>query len=128
MRSDMTPSRRCLPTGAVIAFVSGVSTLSIPTAQGRAHEAVSGFKYDSYCCNGNNHTGDCQRIPTRNVRITSGGYEIILKPGDHRLVTRTHDFQLPQSEARRSTDSEYHICLYPTEDTLRCFYAPDMGF
>jgi hypothetical protein len=38
-------------------------------------------------------------------------------------VTRPHHFTLPQAKARRSRDAEYHLCLYPTEDTLRCFYA-----
>lgn len=93
-----------------------------------AHEAHSGWKYESYCCNGDNHTGDCQMIATKNVKVIKNGYEIILGPGDHRLITRNHDFKLPQSEARRSKDSEYHICLYPNEDTLRCFYAPDMSY
>jgi hypothetical protein len=44
------------------------------------------------------------------------------------LITRNHDFKVPQTEARHSQDEEYHICLYPNEDTLRCFYAPDMAY
>ncbi|WP_165218266.1 hypothetical protein [Affinirhizobium pseudoryzae] len=93
-----------------------------------AHEAHSGWKYEAYCCNGNEHTGDCQMISTKNVRITPNGYEISLRAGEHRLVTKSHAFRVPQSEARRSQDEEYHLCLYPNEDTLRCFYAPDMSY
>jgi hypothetical protein len=93
-----------------------------------AHEAHTGWKYESYCCNGNEQTGDCQMIPTRSVRVTQGGYEVSLAPGDHRLVTRKHLFKWSQGETRRSQDGEYHLCLYPNEDTPRCFYAPDMGF
>ncbi|KAA3505309.1 hypothetical protein EXN24_01295 [Rhizobium rhizogenes] len=93
-----------------------------------AHESHKGFKYESYCCNGDAETGDCQMIPTRSVRVTQDGYEVSLAPGDHRLVTRRHVFSWSQREARRSEDGEYHLCLFPDEDTPRCFYAPDMGY
>ncbi len=93
-----------------------------------AHDAQTGWKYEAFCCNGNNHTGDCQMIPEKSVRITQQGYQITLAPGDHRLVTRSHVFKLSGGMSRRSQDGEYHLCLYPNEDTLRCFYAPDMGF
>jgi hypothetical protein len=121
--STETELMRAVLTGLMIAYASCVHATSAA-----AHEAMSGWKYDGFCCNGDNHTGDCQMISTRNVKIINGGYEIILGPGDHRMITRKHDFVLPQSEARRSKDSEYHLCLYPTEDTLRCFYAPDMSY
>ncbi|MFC3164710.1 hypothetical protein [Ciceribacter thiooxidans] len=93
-----------------------------------AHDAATGWSYDAFCCNGSHVSGDCQTIPSRSVRVTRNGYEITVGPGDHRLVTRRHDFTLPQSNARRSQDEEYHLCLFPDEDTLRCFYAPDMGY
>ncbi|UJW74393.1 hypothetical protein [Rhizobium sp. SL42] len=93
-----------------------------------AHEPKSGWQYDAFCCNGNQHTGDCQMIPSQSVRIIKDGYLLTLGPGEHRLVTRRHIFNVPQVTTRRSEDSEYHLCLYPNEDTLRCFYAPDMSF
>jgi hypothetical protein len=93
-----------------------------------AHEAHSGFKYERYCCNGDDQTGDCQMIPMRTVKITPDGYVVSLGPGDHRLVTRKHVFNWSQAQVRHSDDGEYHLCLYPNEDTPRCFYAPDMGF
>lgn len=93
-----------------------------------AHEAHSGFKYARYCCNGDSQTGDCQTIPMRAVTIAPGGYIISLGPGDHRLVTRNHVFNWSQDQTRRSEDGEYHLCLFPNEDTPRCFYAPDMGY
>ncbi|HEX2146441.1 MAG TPA: hypothetical protein VHG11_02160 [Pseudorhizobium sp.] len=114
---------RRLPTTLLVALVSSTAAPPAP-----AHDARTGWAYDTFCCNGNSHNGDCQMISTKNVRIINGGYQISLGPGDHRLVTRPHHFSLPQSQARRSQDEEYHICLYPTEDTLRCFYAPDMAF
>ena len=114
---------RTLSVSLIVAFLS-----SAPVVPALAHDAAPGWDYDKFCCNGDNHAGDCQMISTKNVRVIEGGYQIVLGPGDHRMVTRPHNFSLPQSEARRSQDEDYHICLYPTEDTLRCFYAPDMGF
>lgn len=113
---------RSILTLVMIAYAS-----AFPSSLG-AHEAMTGWKYEAFCCNGNEHTGDCQMISTKNVRITAQGYEISLKPGEHRLVTKRHEFSVRQSDARRSRDEEYHLCLYPNEDTLRCFYAPDMAY
>jgi len=93
-----------------------------------AHDAATGWSYDPYCCNGNAEHGDCQMIPSKTVAITPDGYRVTLRPGDHRLVTRSHVFLLPMTRAMHSGDSDYHICLFPNEDTPRCFYAPDMGY
>lgn len=97
-----------------------------------AHEAHSAsgmtWKYDGFCCNGDSTTGDCQAIPTKSVKVVKGGYEVSLSAGDHRLVTRPHTFFVKQDDVRVSKDDDYHACLYPTEDTLRCFYAPPPSF
>lgn len=106
---------------------AAAALLVIPWKIGHAHDAPSGMRYDGWCCNGNNHTGDCEPIPSTSVRETAGGYVIAVKPGDHRLVTRPHTFQKLQSETRWSTDGQYHLCLYPSEDQARCFYAPMPG-
>lgn len=87
-----------------------------------------GWKFDIWCCNGDGHSGDCQQIPTTSVKPVSGGYQVTLVPGEHRLVTKPHIWVIPQSSARNSPDGLYYACLYPTEDTLRCFYAPPMGY
>lgn len=124
-RTCLSRASRCLLSGAMIA--SGLAIAACPQPA-NAHQAAGGWTYDPFCCNGNDHTGDCQMIPTKNVKIVKDGYEIIIGPGDHRMITHSHDFRLQQSEARRSQDSDYHLCLYPNEDTLRCFYAPDMSY
>lgn len=93
-----------------------------------AHDAPSGWAYDPYCCNGDGETGDCQMIPSRTVKIVDGGYKITLEPGDHRLVTHLHVFVMPQRKTMHSPDGAYHLCLFPDENTLRCFYAPDMDY
>jgi len=93
-----------------------------------AHDAPSGWSYDPYCCNGDSHNGDCQMIPSKSVAVTPGGYRVTLLPGDHRLVTHAHIFLLPMTKAMQSGDNDYHLCLFPNEDTPRCFYAPEMGY
>ena len=50
------------------------------------------------------------------------------EPGDHREITRNHIFMIPQRKTMRSPDGAFHLCLFPNEDTPRCFYAPDMDF
>ncbi|MBY5838569.1 hypothetical protein J3P71_22700 [Rhizobium leguminosarum] len=93
-----------------------------------AHHAPSGFTYERYCCNGDGDNGDCQRISSKTVHHREEGYEVTLLPGDHRLATRRHVFLIPQAQTRESPDGSYHLCLFPNEDTVRCFYAPPMGF
>jgi hypothetical protein len=110
---------------AALVFVA-LSLAGVLTA--RAHEAPAGWTYEAYCCNGKEHTGDCQQIRADRVRVTAQGFQIEIRPGDHRLATVHHLFTVPQAEARRSQDEHYHLCLYPNEDTLRCFYAPDMSY
>lgn len=103
-----------------------------------AHEAhpvnAPTWKYDGFCCSGSTagvpqeNTGDCQKIDKHTVRAVQGGWKITLEPGDHHMVTRPHTFTIPQSQVRRSLDDDFHLCLYPTEDTWRCLYQPDMSF
>lgn len=70
------------------------------SATALAHESHKGFKYESYCCNGDAETGDCQMIPTRSVRVTSDGYEVSLAPGRSPHGHATSRFQLvPESGA-----------------------------
>lgn len=106
-------------------LVIGLAVLSTPSP---AHNAPTGWAFDTWCCNGNGVTGDCQRIPASSVNPAVGGYRITLRPGDHGMVTRPHVFDWPQSKVRLAPDGFYYACLYPTENTLRCFYAPTMGF
>ena len=91
------------------------------------HTAVSGWTYDPLCCNGNAMTGDCQKIPTRAVKPVEGGYRITIGPGDHRLATKPHTFFVKYGDEKKSGDSDYHLCLWPSENDARCFYAPPMG-
>lgn len=103
---------------AVIAFLVSPAT---------AHETPTGWKYDAVCCNGNATHGDCHHIPRTSVRAVEGGWLVTLNPGDHPLVTKTHQWLKPYDDTRESKDEDFHACLWPTEDTLRCLYVPNMG-
>ena len=56
------------------------------------------------------------------------GYSVSLYPGDHALATRRHRFVIAYGDEMPSGDSDYHICLHPTEDHVNCFFAPPDGF
>lgn len=90
--------------------------------------------YASWCCNGDAHTGDCQEIPSEAVTPIEGGWRVILRPGDHRKVTKTQVYFVPYKneekyspKVRQSQDNQFHACLFPSEETLRCLYVPPMG-
>ena len=105
-----------------------VVTVTAFATAAHAHHAPSGFTYEPYCCNGDDESGDCQQISSKTVRPSREGYEVTLLPGDHKLVTRRHVFLIPQAQTRESPDGAYHLCLFPNEDTVRCFYAPPLGY
>lgn len=102
--------------------------LATPAA---AHDAPTGWSYPAVCCQGiagpGGH-GDCQKIAGKTVKIVTGGYQITLAPGDHMLATKPHVFFVPYAEVKQSQDEDFHLCLYPTEDMARCFFAPPMSF
>lgn len=108
---------------AAYGIIFGIIAVTSPAS---AHEAGAQV-YDRSCCQGNVTHGDCQPISDSAVTPIDGGYLITLAPGVHHLVTRPHSFTRSQSETRKSDDGRYHVCLYPTEEYLRCFYAPPFG-
>jgi hypothetical protein len=105
---------------AALAAILTLAILSPVTA----HKARSGMEYESWCCNGK----DCAEIPEQAVKAGPNGWVITLKPGEHPMVTRTQQRVIPYHLARVSEDARYHICLWPTENDQRCFYAPPQGF
>ncbi len=104
------------------------ATLIFPTAVS-AHDW-----YDTFCCNGDEMTGDCSVIPGTSVTATEGGWTVHLRPGEHRKVTKPQSYFVPYRGAgnpppyeRDSQDNDFHACLWPNEDHLRCLYVPPMG-
>ena len=97
----------------------------------RGHQAPSGWEYDPWCCNGRGPHGDCAPVVARHVRSTAEGYVVTIRPGEHPMVRDhevTHTIPYRDPAVRPSGDAEFHICLFPTAETVRCFYAPPMGF
>ncbi len=96
-------------SAALIASVSAAPAAR-PRARGPASEA------------------GCQPIPASSIEVIPGvGYRVTLRPGDHGDVTREHVFTVAFGRERASGDNEWHACLWPREDTLRCLYRPPMG-
>lgn len=114
-----------MPHGSQILIAAAV--LFSPPAPIDAHKSGSGWTYPPACCRGNDVGGDCQRIPDRDVRKSRMGFSIVLKPGDHHLVTRTQRFLVPYGDDIPSGDGHYHACLHPSEHHLNCFFAPPDG-
>lgn len=90
--------------------------------------------YDAWCCT----TDDCEPIAAASVDVTPAGYVVTLRPGEHskvktRTVTRT--FRFPDAdpsndkdgEARLSMDGDYHACVLPGSQVMRCLYVPMGG-
>lgn len=92
-----------------------------------AHDAPLGWSYDTFCCNGNGQHGDCAPVPASSIKAVDGGYEITLRPGDHPMITRPHIFFKAWPESRLSQDGNFHVCLWPSQDSLRCLYVPPVG-
>src|SRR6185312_1997266 len=97
------------------------------TSRAHAHMSPMGMQYDGWCCRGTDQHGDCAPIPATSVHATPDGWVIVLHPGDHPMVTKTHTYTKKYGEERESTDGSFHACLYPDESTLRCFYASPPG-
>ncbi len=98
--------------------------LACPQNSAKAHDASAGWQYPPACCHGDEKTGECQRIPARTVHVQPNGWAVVLKPGDHRKVTRQHRYFIPYGDELPSHDGDSHICLHPTEEHENCFFVP----
>lgn len=105
----------------------------VATGAALAHTAASGWRYSQDCCS----TKDCAEIANATVRITPGGYEVTLSPGDHAMVvaTKTYLVAFDDERIRRSGDEFFHACIGVTapqfmyeQQRMICLYVPDMGF
>ncbi len=109
----------------ILAIAAGLMML-VPA---KAHTSHGGMTYSAYCCSGDQHTGDCFEIPDSSVTPVQGGWRVVLRKGQHRMVkSPVVEHFVPYGSELKATDGRYHACLHPSEDTMRCFYAPGMGF
>ena len=75
------------------------------------------------CCN----TVDCQPIAPHTVEEVRGGFQVTLKPGEHLMVSRPVSHFVPYRDMQHSPDGKWHVCLFPNQDTVRCFFGPVGG-
>lgn len=111
---------------AMFVLIAAVSSGLASNAD--AHQARAHWKYPPACCKGNEVRGDCEPIPRAEIRKGPKGFSVHLHAGDHHLATREHWFFVPYGNELPSGDSDFHICLHPTEDYVNCFFAPPDGF
>jgi hypothetical protein len=90
-----------------------------------AHEAPTGWEYGRECCDNR----DCQLIAPHTVAATNQGWQLTLRPGDHRFARQAQTWTVPFNDRRvkRSGDSDFHACLGPMTGALLCVYVPEMG-
>lgn len=110
-----------LRTASAFVLVAAASAFWASAAS--AHEAASGWKYDNYCCGGN----DCQPIPIDDVKITPEGYEVSIPQGGHITAKRDHKKLFRYGEVRESQDDKFHACILPNSQEFRCLYVPPFG-
>ncbi len=108
--------------------IAAIGLVLLGVVSAWAHQTKTGMKFDGWCCNGNTMNGDCQEIPGTAVKQVGNTVHVTLKPGDHPLVTKPHEYTMERDKVRRSTDGLYYACLFPTENFLRCLYLPPDSF
>ena len=100
-------------------MIRAIALAALLAGPAAAHEFYSGW-----CCN----QRDCAPIPASSVTPSPEGYVIVLRPGDHPMVTREQRFVIPyDAKMTPSPDGRFHLCLYPTQEQVRCVYRPEVG-
>lgn len=79
--------------------------------------------YNPVCCSDR----DCAPVPFEAVEITDDGYRVTLHAGDHVMVSSTVVHLVAYPDVLKSRDGNYHACLFPNQNVMRCFYAPPFG-
>ena len=106
-----------------LAALTAVAAILMATAAS-AHNAISGMPYDAWCCNG----ADCVEISDSAVVAGPNGWIVTLRRGEHPMIVSDQVRHIiPYRDQKTSTDGRFHLCLYPNEKTVRCFYAPPSG-
>lgn len=108
---------------ALASLPAALALVIVASPRAIAH-SDGGQEYSSFCCSGS----DCAPIPATAVTAGPNGWRVTLGPGDHPLARNQVSHLVPYGTERRAVDGRYHACLFPTEQTLRCFYAPPQGF
>ena len=109
---------RVLASAALFAILGFADTA-------RAHDWYSGTtnRAGQNCCN----TYDCQQVSGELIEEVRGGFMIRLKPGQHIMVSTPVEHFVPYRDLQASPDNKWHVCLFPNQDTVRCFFGPVGG-
>lgn len=107
---------------------TAAAALLLFVAPALAHEAPSGFEYDPECCSG----ADCQPVPDEAVREVQGGFELILQPGEHKMLRQGHPptrifIAHGDPRIRPSGDGQKHACISYGGKYAFCLYLPPGG-
>lgn len=113
--------------GAAMRVLAGAAVLLVVLASpATAHQAPAGWDYDPECC----HNIDCAPVPDGTVREVQGGYEVVLRPGQHPMLRGSVEVQIfiPHGDRRIrvSGDSDRHVCV-SGYGTVFCIYIPPGG-
>jgi hypothetical protein len=121
-----TSTRALIALGAVLCVLAAAGlALMLMSTPAWAHTSRGGHVYEGYCCNGS----DCAEIPDEAVTAGPNGWVVTLRRGQHPMVVSPQvQHVIPYKAGRPSTDGKFHVCLFPNEATMRCFYNPPSGF
>lgn len=133
-------------TRAIAAALVGLCIAQGAGAQSMHQHPTTGHGfYSGYCCSGYTQrngiaTGDCAVIEPEHVQVTPDGYLVTLEPGDHPTVRRRLQrlFRYPDAdpsndrtpgspEAMPPGDENFHACVLPNSQELRCLYSALSG-
>lgn len=111
---------------AIIILMIIFAVAAVTAKPAPAHEAASGWSYDSWCCGGS----DCRTAEPGEVVPTDTGW-LIVPTGQ--VIPYTASGTLDDTEENRaahllkSKDDDIHMCA-PFGTQVRCLYVPEFGF
>lgn len=116
-RGRVARTAAALVAVALLGYVLGAAFAA------RAHQAPSGWAYDTDCCS--HH--DCAPVPEGAIRARSDGWHIHLPPGSHPMLRADGpglDARIGYADprARISGDRHWHACVSPAGKLL-CIYT-----
>lgn len=101
----MWPRRDQIERGLIVLFIAGIIVVLYKIPRVLPHDF-----YPSYCCSGDEHTGDCAPLARSRVEEVQGGWYV------------DGSFFVSRADARDSPDGQYHACF--PYGQLRCFFRP----
>lgn len=101
-------ARRWLAAGLAILVGLGLIAIALLSGHAEAHDF-----YDQWCCSGQ----DCNPADAGAVRWTPAGWSV---SATHEIVP----FSDPRVRFTPADQPQFHICIVPGQQQLRCLYVP----